>query len=184
MNWVDWLLIAFLFISIVSGFVEGFIRMGIGFAALIAGFLFGVWFYGPAGAWSEPYVKSETLANVIGFNLVFIGIIVAGALLAWVIQKIFRVVGLSWLDRLVGGAFGVVRGVLVLAIGTLIFTAFYPGKLPGAVYQSELAPYVLGTSRVLAEATPYEIKSGFERGYKDLKDLLTGRKHVNRAPAR
>ena len=58
MNWVDWLLLGVLLISVVSGFVEGFVRIAIGFFALILGFLFASWFHGLAGGWLEPWVHS------------------------------------------------------------------------------------------------------------------------------
>ena len=41
-------IIGFVGVSIVGGFKEGFIRLGIGFVALIVGFLAATWFYGLA----------------------------------------------------------------------------------------------------------------------------------------
>jgi membrane protein required for colicin V production len=173
-NWVDWLLIGFLLISIISGFAEGFIRIAIGFGAMVLGFLFASWFHGLAGGWIEPYVGSKAAASFVGFVLIFLGMIMLGALIAWVVQRVFKVVGLTWLDRLVGGVFGVVRGVLVLAIAALLVSAFFPKRMPLAVSQSRFAPYVFGTSKVLSEITPYEIKNSFEQSYQDFTILFEG----------
>jgi membrane protein required for colicin V production len=171
-NWVDWLIIAFLFFSIVTGFAEGLIKMGIGVVALIAGFLFASWFYGIPGGALEPWLPSRALASLIGFFAIFIGTMIAGALLAWMIQRIFKVIGLNWLDRIAGGAFGVVRGVLVLAVAALVFTAFFPRRMPVDVSRSQLAPYLFGASSMLAAATPFEIKDGFKRSYNEITALF------------
>jgi membrane protein required for colicin V production len=171
-NWVDWLIVAFVMFSILTGFAEGLVKMGIGFVALIAGFLFASWFYGIPAAAIEPWVHSRALASIIGFFAIFTATMALGALLAWVIQRIFKVMGLSWVDRLAGGAFGIIRGVLVLAVAALIFTAFSPRKMPAAVSRSELAPYVFGASDLLSAATPFEIKDGFKRSYDEITTLF------------
>jgi membrane protein required for colicin V production len=184
MNWVDWLLIGFLLLSVGGGFAEGFVRMAIGFGALILGFLFAAWFHGVAGGWTEPIVHSRAIANVLGFFIILGGTMLLGVLVSWIIQKAFKVVGLTWIDRLAGGAFGVVRGVLLLAIAALLVTAFFPRNLPAAVSHSQLAPYVFGMSKVLSEITPYEIKDGFAQSYREFTGLLDGIKKRKRLPVR
>ena len=172
MNWIDFLILGFLLVSVAGGFAEGFVKMGIGFVALVIGFVIASWTYGIAAGWLLTWMDSRALASILGFLLIFTGINLLGALIAWVIQRVFKVIGLTWLDRLVGGAFGVVRGVIVLAVATLVFTAFYPRKLPAAVKKSELAPYVFRASDVLAEATPYELKAGFAKTYDELTEIF------------
>ena len=180
MNWVDWLLIGILLTSVVSGFAEGFVKIVIGFVAMVLGFFLASWFHGVAGGWLEPWIHSKPIASFIGFIIIFAGMIALGALIAWLIQRIFKLVGLTWIDRLAGGAFGAVRGVLVLAIAALLLSAFFPRRMPAAVAQSELAPYVFGMSRVLSDMTPYEIKNGFEQTYQELTVLLEGIKKNKR----
>jgi membrane protein required for colicin V production len=174
MNWVDWVLIGFVVMSVAGGFAEGFVRIGIGFAALIFGFVFASWFHGVAAGWIAPYIDSKALASLLGFLLILSAILLLGALIGWIIQRVFKLIGLSWLDRLAGAAFGVVRGVAVLSIVALMITAFFPKKMPAAVSRSQLAPYVLELSKILAEVTPYEIKNGFEQSYEEFSVLLDG----------
>ena len=70
----------------------------------------------------------------------------------------------------------VVRGVAVLSMIALVVTAFFPKWMPAAASKSQLAPYVLSLSRVLAEVTPYEIKNGFHESYQEFSGLLEGLK--------
>lgn len=184
MNWIDWLLIIFILFSAASGFAEGFVRMVIGFGALIAGFLCASWFHGVAGGWVEPYVESRAAASVVGFSLILVSMLVLGWLTGVIVQRMFRLVGLSWLDRLIGGAFGAARAVLILAIAAIVLTTFAPGRLPKALSGSELAPYVLGASKVISTVTPYELKSGFARAYDEFRNLVRGIKATKRLPAR
>ncbi|HYP13078.1 MAG TPA: CvpA family protein [Bryobacteraceae bacterium] len=172
MNWIDWLMLCFLFGSVVVGFTEGFVRSLIGFVALIAAFLCAAWFYGSAAEWFSAFVKSQPLANLLGFAAIFTLVSCGGALLGWLINRLLRVVGLGWLDRVAGGGFGLVRGVLTIGIVALLATSLFPSHVPKAVAQSQLAPYVWKTSDVLAELTPYPLRSGFEESYRELSEVI------------
>ncbi len=180
MNWVDWLLISILLTSVIAGFAEGFVRIAVGSLALVLGFFFASWFHGLAGAWLEPWIHSKALTSIFGFLIILIGMILLGAFVAWVIQRVFKVIGLSWVDRLAGGLIGAVRGIFIVAIGALLLSAFAPKRMPVAVSQSELAPYVLGMSRILSDMTPYEIKNGFEQTYQEFTLVLEGIKRNKR----
>ena len=173
MNWMDWLLIAFLVGSVANGFQEGLVRMGIGIMALIAGFFLASWFGGMAGGWVMPYVHVKAVAGLIGYMIVFVGVLLVGTLLGALIARMLKLVGLSWMDRILGGAFGVVRGFVVVTVVAMVVTAFAPSWMPKAVNDSKLAPYVLGSARVFAAATPFEIRHGFDRTYKEIRDLWT-----------
>ena len=78
MNWLDWIFIVALLLSIANGFREGFVRMGIGFAALIVGFFCASWFGGIVAGSLLPYVIRGRVAAIAGYMIVFFGVIVAG----------------------------------------------------------------------------------------------------------
>jgi membrane protein required for colicin V production len=171
MNWVDWFLILALCISIANGFQEGMVRIGIGFIALIAGFFVASWFGGMVAGNLQPYVTSPAAASVLGYLLVFSGVLVLGALVATLITRMLKLIGLSWMDRVLGGAFGVVRGFFVVAVIAMVFTALAPKSVPDAVKTSKYAPYVLRTADVLTELTPFEIRDGFDRAYAEFRKI-------------
>lgn len=182
MNWLDWLILAFLALSIWNGFREGAVRVGIGFIALIVGFLAASWFYGIPADHMLPWVKSRALANLFGFQIIFFGVIIAGALIASLIAQVFKLVGLTWVDRLLGAGAGVVRGALVVVVCMMVLLAFAPKRLTGAVDQSRFAPYILRGSNVIKDVTPYEIKHGFEEGYEEIRYLFRSLKGATRLP--
>jgi membrane protein required for colicin V production len=180
-SWLDGVILVVLVLSIVSAARRGFSREVIGLAAALLGLILGTWFYGTAGSWLTPYVSSADVSNFLGFLLVFMGTIVAGAILGVIVSRMLRTVGLSWIDRALGAAFGIARGLLVSVALVMILVAFAPGSSaaapPRVVVNSRLAPYVIGTSRLLTELAPHELKDEFHRRYDQVKSAWDSRGH-------
>ncbi|HME99066.1 MAG TPA: CvpA family protein, partial [Terriglobia bacterium] len=99
--------------------------------------------------------------------LIFVMTLVAGFVVIWLVTKFMKFAKLQWADRLLGAAFGFIRGWLISAAILLALTAFeiQTERLKG----SELAPYFLPGSRVIAVMTPYEMKAKFLVGYRALE---------------
>jgi membrane protein required for colicin V production len=161
LNWIDLVLLLVIGGSVLAGFAAGFARAGVGFAAMIVGMFCGFWFYGIVAAYVIDYVASRAIANLIGFFVILAAVLMVGAIVGTVLAKLFKWAGLSWLDRLLGGAFGVVRGLLIAAAMVTVLLAFSPSPPPRSVVDSKLLPYAIGVSDVLAALTPHEIKDQF-----------------------
>src|SRR5690349_1186108 len=153
MNWIDLLLLAVVGFSVLSGFSAGFARTGVGFAATVLGILIGFWTYGIAANYVLDYVSSRAIANLIGFFLIFTGIVLLGALVGRLLAMLFKWIGLSWFDRLLGGAFGIVRGIVMAVAVTTVLLAFAPNPPPRSIVESRTMPYVIDASNILAAAT-------------------------------
>jgi membrane protein required for colicin V production len=172
MNWLDWVLLLLLAVSIVSSFRRGFSRELIGLIAVVVALIGGLWFYGAAGAFLEPYVSSKEVAHFIGFILIFLGILIAGAIVGHLFSRLVKAVGLSWFDRILGAGFGAVRGLLLAVALILAIVAFTPGdEPPRAVVQSRFAPYVIDTAHLFASMAPRELKEGFRKRYDKVKSV-------------
>jgi membrane protein required for colicin V production len=184
MNWLDLLLLVVIGVSVLAGFARGFARASFGLVSVVAGLLCALWFYPLAGAWLDRFVSSVQAANLLGFLLLFIGVMMLGGLLGKLLEKLLKLVHLSWLDRLLGAAFGLVRGVLVAAVIVLAIMAFSSKPPPASVTRSAVAPYVIDTARGLAAAAPHQVKEGFRQSYEKVKEIWANgvKKHV-RKPA-
>ncbi len=111
MNLLDLLLAVIIGISVATGFMAGFARVGVGFIASISGLFFGFWYYNVPATWlREHWTMSVNLSNMLGFFVVFLMFLTAGAMIGKLLSKLFKWTGLGWLDRLLGGAFGLLRG--------------------------------------------------------------------------
>src|ERR1700722_9094633 len=131
MNLLDLLLAVIVGISVATGFVAGFARVGVGFIATISGLLFGFWYYNVPAAWiRDHWTMSANLSNMLGFFAVFMLFMIVGALIGKLLSKLFKWTGLSWLDRFLGGVFGLLRGGLMAVILVAVMMAFTPKPLP------------------------------------------------------
>lgn len=171
MNWLDWTIVGMLAVSVLAGYRDGFVRLGVGFAALIIGFVLASWFHGSLAGFFHPWIDSNALARLIAFLLILFGTLIAGGITGTLLSRAFGLVGLSFVDRIAGAAFGLVRGTFVLVVVFMAMMAFAPGGLP-PLRNSTLAPYIIQASRVMAAMTPYQIKTGFHHTYDKLESAL------------
>lgn len=173
MNWLDFVFIAILMYSVLMSARKGFSREIIGLAAALFALVLGMWFYGLAGSFLLPYVSSPRVANLIGFLLVVFAVLLCGGLLGWVVSRFLRSIGLSFFDRLLGAAFGLMRGLLIAIALLTAFLAFGPQvdskTVSSAVVHSRIAPYVLDASHTFVAIAPMELKSSFRKQYAQVK---------------
>ena len=170
MNWLDIVLLLILAWSIAASFRKGLTREIVGLASVILALLLGLWFYGTAAGLLAPYLSSRPLANFAGFSIVFVGVMLLGAVVSHVLGRFWKVTGLSIVDHALGAAFGAVRGILVAVALIMGIMAFAHGdRPPDSVVRSRLAPYVADAARVTASIAPYELKEGFRKTYAEVK---------------
>ena len=142
----------------------------------------GFWTYGIAGGYVLDYVSSRPVANLIGFFLVFFGVVLLGAVIGRLVAKLFKWIGLSWFDRLLGAGFGALRGLLIAIALTTVLMAFSPSPPPRSLVDSKVMPWVVDASAVLSYLTPHEVKDAFHDTQEKVKRIWQDQ--LNRKPAR
>ncbi len=111
------------------------------------------------------------LSNLLGFFAVFFGFVMLGALIGKLLSKLFRWTGLSWLDRLLGGAFGFVRGGLIAVAFVAVLLAFASKPLPNWMVDSKILPYAIDASDVCAALAPAAVKDAFRESMRDIQKI-------------
>lgn len=172
MNWIDLMLAMLMIVSIVSGLKLGFTRTAIGLVAAVLGLIFGLHYYRAVAVSLRPHISHSTAADVAGFLIVFVGITILGEVVSGMLARFIRSTDLVWVDRALGGAFGVVRGFLFGAIMIWGVMAFLPAQPKLVLSQSRLAPCVMDAARRVADASPDEVKRTFRQSYRDLNRVL------------
>jgi membrane protein required for colicin V production len=178
-NWFDVVLAIVILASAAAGLRTGFARVVVGFAATVAGFLAGFWCYRLIAVKLQPWITSQPVANVAGFLIIFAGISILGALLAALLSRLLKWVGLSWFNHLLGGAAGFVRGVLIVAVLASVLVAFAPSPMPQYLQTSRVLPYANHVAAVLAELAPRQWQDSFSQQMQNLKQshAANGRVH-------
>ena len=169
MSLLDFIVLLIVAASVIGGFLAGFARGGIGFLSAIFGILGGFWFYGVPAAAVRKYIPSVTASNLIGFFFVLFLVAFAGALIGKLLSKLFKWTGLSWLDRLMGAAFGLVRGALVAVAFIAVALAFTPKPTPNWMVNSAVLPYAIDASNMLAALAPNAIKEAFRESMREIR---------------
>ena len=118
---MDWFFVGVLVVSLLVGAWRGLVFEVISVVSWIAAFVLAQWFAPAVAHWLPISSTNEPLRYGLGFLIVFVGTIFAGSLIAFVVKKLLAAVGLSPADRMLGAAFGVVRGVVILlALAVLV----------------------------------------------------------------
>lgn len=169
MNWFDVFLLLLLLSSGIAGLRTGFARVVVGLIASVFGFLAAFWCYRMVAVNIAPWVSRPALADALGFFLVFLVVLILGSIIGAILSRLLKWVGLSWFNHLLGGAAGLARGVLVIAVMVSAIVAFSPSPPPAFLDNSRLLPYALEVSSWLAATAPRELKDAFDAQMKTLK---------------
>ena len=70
--------------------------------------------------WLAGRIAEPGMRLAAAYVLIFVGVLLIFALARMLISLMLKAVGLGLLDRLLGGAFGVLRGILVVLVAVLV----------------------------------------------------------------
>ncbi len=162
MGIADWVILGIVLISVLLAASHGFFFEAISLAGLFLGYMLAIWEYHVVANFFIPYVKSELIADLIGFVVILLAVVILAGIVGRIVRWLMKEAGLNWFDRILGGAFGLVRGCLMAAIVLLGFTTFNPQShwLEG----SRLAPYFLVVARGASWLAPSEVRARFRQG--------------------
>ncbi len=175
MRGADWVILLVILVSVIQAASSGFFQEAFGIAGLVFGYLLAAWQYHRLAEWFAPYLKSPWLGEITGFLIIFLAVMILAGMAGRIARWAMKESGLSFVDRILGGALGLLRGSLIVAVVLVSMTAFTPTSkwLEG----SQLAPYFLVVGRAAIWVAPAELRARFYQGL----DLL--RRGQQPAPA-
>jgi membrane protein required for colicin V production len=176
---VDWIIVVVLIVSVLIAASNGFFYELFSFAGVVIGYVAAAWGYQKVAAWYLPMVKESWVADIAGFLTIFLGIVLVAGIVGRLARWAMKEVGLSWADRVLGGAFGLIRGLLVIAVVLLATASFAPGAR--WMSNSQLAPYMLTVARAAIWVAPGSVRAHFFDGMKVFRDIRAN--HDKGSPA-
>jgi membrane protein required for colicin V production len=169
-TFLDFVFALIVLISVVLAVTKGLVREIVSVVALIGGFVLAVLYYPVPAAWFKTLLKTEALADLTGFLVIFVGCLVIGGVISFLINKFVKAASLEWVDRLLGALFGFLRGWLIASIIALALVAFPVQEQ--LLARSALAPFLLAGARAAVLVVPPELKAKFNQEYKKILDVL------------
>jgi len=162
MTAADWIIVVVILLSVIQAAISGFFHEAFGIAGLILGYLLAAWNYQRLAARYAPYLKSMWLGEIGAFLVIFLAVLIIAGIAGRITRHIVKEAGLSFVDRILGGALGLLRGILMVAVILMSMAAFTPTStwLEG----SEFAPYFLVVGRAAIWVAPPELRSRFYQG--------------------
>ncbi len=122
LHWVDAALLAVLALSVVVGLFRGLVFELMSLAGWIVAYFAAVW-YAPVAA---PHIPVGSPGSAINHSAAvlacFLGALLAWSLLARLVRLLISATPLTVPDRMLGGAFGLVRGAVVLLAAATVVT--------------------------------------------------------------
>jgi len=117
MEYADYIILGIIAISILVGAIRGFIKEAFSLAVWAAAFLVAFQYSGALAMQLENHIELPSARTSLAFAGLFLSVLLVGGLVTFLVGKLVEKTGLSGTDRLLGGVFGGVRGlVLVLAM--------------------------------------------------------------------
>ena len=150
---IDWVLLAVLVLSLLVGLWRGLVFEVLSVLGWIAAFFLAQWFAPDVAALLPMSSASQSIRYAAGFVLTFIVAVFVAGLLASLLKKMVAAVGLRPVDRLLGGVFGLVRGV-VLLLAASVAISMTPLKDSLWWQQSTGAPILSAALKGLKPALP------------------------------
>ncbi|MES1954762.1 CvpA family protein [Salinisphaera hydrothermalis] len=120
MIWIDVAIVVVVALSAIIGFFRGFLREALGLATWILAFYLAFILAQPGSAYLRQWIHSDSARLAAAFAIIFLVVLVAGAIVNYLLGRLINQTGFAGTDRAVGIVFGVVRGVAVLIVLVLL----------------------------------------------------------------
>lgn len=116
----DWAFLGVLVVSLIIGAWRGLVYEVLSVLGWALSFYLAQWFAPDVAALLPLQSASEPVRYAAAFVLIFIAAVFLAGLLAVLFKKLVEAIGLRPVDRALGAAFGVVRGVILLLAATVV----------------------------------------------------------------
>ena len=160
MIWVDYVIIGIIALSALIGLLRGLVREALSLTAWVAAIWVAVQFSGQLAPVLTTYISVPSLRLIAAFAALFLGILILIGIINFVIVRLLEKTGLGGTDQMLGVVFGIVRGVVVIAILVLLAGATPFPKDPWW-NQSMLIVYFEDMAVIVRNVLPADIASHF-----------------------
>lgn len=171
-HWLTILIIAIIGFMTFRAYRAGFIRELVSLGAVILSIPVAGVFYDDLYPKVEPLVGNAVLSGLISFVALMLGVIIVGQIGAHLLRQSATMLNLGGADQLAGGAFGLLKGLLVAQVLLIALVVFPKPDLRHHIDDSTLARAMVNGAPVALSLLP----GGFAD---DVSSFLDGRYPAN-----
>lgn len=142
MNILDIIILICFVPALVQGLRKGFIAQVIAIVSILAGVYLSFRFSTAVSMWLSQYIQgSEQVLKIVAFALILIGVAAALTVVGKLIEGLFKIVMLGWLNKLLGAVFSLLKCALITGLLIMVFNSI--NNTFSLVAEEELAKSVL-----------------------------------------
>ena len=117
MSYIDIIIALPIIYGIIRGLMRGVITEVFAIAGIILGIIVARVYAGDAATWLQSISTWDiNLLKPIASFCIFLAVAIICNLLARLLTKLFKLIALGWINRLVGGMFGAAKWILIVAV--------------------------------------------------------------------
>ncbi len=139
----------------------------------LAGVVLGIWI---ASAWQPQltsYLRQYSgyffLLPLISFAAIFVLVMVAANILGWALKVAFQKASMGWLDRSMGAAVALIKGLVVTYLFIILLTFCIPAK-SGVIAGSKLTPWIVSSYQSIVGAISSDFYQRWKKKFQVGKD--------------
>jgi membrane protein required for colicin V production len=149
-HWFDIGITIALILSGVWGCFRGLVRAMLSLLGLAAASVLAVRSYPDLAQRLAPLIATLWVRQAISFALIFLAVMAVAMVCSALLRFALRAAGLSLMDRLLGGLFGLVKVVFVASVLLMMANKFSPSLQAQLEADSTLAPFLFRNAEFLA----------------------------------
>lgn len=121
MTQFDYIILIIVFLSVLLGWWRGLVYEILSLISWVTAYVVAKYWAAELTAYMPDVLESEALKSAAAFTAVFVATLMVCAMAAWLLSKLIKSFGLDWrTDGVMGGLFGLVRGLLLVLVFVLL----------------------------------------------------------------
>ncbi|BAO00510.1 hypothetical protein HHS_05400 [Candidatus Pantoea carbekii] len=123
MTWIDYVIILVISLSIFINLIRGFMRGMLSLVICASAFFFASHYYSSCAIWFS-YFRNEVIRNSIAIAFLFFSTLMIGSIINYLMIFFIEKTGLSEVDKILGGVFGALCGILFVSFALFLLEKF------------------------------------------------------------
>lgn len=160
MNSFDILVSIIFGFCLIRGIFRGLVKEVASIIGVMAGYYAAYSYYPYVAKFLSQWISVVAYSRLIGFLVLFIGVFLIISILGVIIKYLMSIAFLGWVDRISGGIFGIIKGLLIISVLFIVFTTFL-SKNTSIVKDSIVAPHLSRLSKQMAKIMKKDMKNEF-----------------------